>query len=313
MIWEYADLKEDLTVILLDAEKAFDRVWHDNLFCKLFHIGIPSIIWHVIRNWYQGFQSQIQWNGILSNPISILLLTIQGGGLSLALFKMDINPILKQVESRHLGATISMACCSIPPCADDVAILVPSASPDVTRILSIVEDHSNWEHRSINSSKSPALHYQHKKTNPVPLYISHDMLPVKIQSVHLGILQGISKNINAERLALQIFSATRVLCSLFGAGLHGRNGISPVPPRKLWKAYIWPHLIHGSELWIINQGAIKKLEVFQRKKLKQLQGLPDHTLSHAVHGLFGTLAGRSRIRQESFNPTAQPIKLQKLH
>ena len=51
VINEFAEKKEDSVVIFLDADKAFDRVWHAGLLCKLALGGIPPEAHQLITQW----------------------------------------------------------------------------------------------------------------------------------------------------------------------------------------------------------------------------------------------------------------------
>ena len=45
----------------LDASSAFDRVWIDGLFYKLFNIGIDGRLWRVLRAAYKNVRSCVFW------------------------------------------------------------------------------------------------------------------------------------------------------------------------------------------------------------------------------------------------------------
>ena len=49
-IAENADLKNPMALVALDAEKAFDRVWHERLFQKLYSDGINGKLWLLLRD-----------------------------------------------------------------------------------------------------------------------------------------------------------------------------------------------------------------------------------------------------------------------
>ena len=65
-ICEFQDQRKGLTVVLVDAEKAFDRVSHDGLFRKLAALQIPMECWMVLRDWNRDFNNVVKWNGTLS-------------------------------------------------------------------------------------------------------------------------------------------------------------------------------------------------------------------------------------------------------
>ena len=156
-------------------------------------------------------------------------------------------------------------------------------------LLGVIEDHSNRDRRSINSSKSTVLSYtsQQQQSNSPTLYINDSAIPPAVAATHLGILQSPSRDVNDTRMDERISMGTRTLYALFGAGLHGRNGLNPSSSRKIWTVYILPRILHGSELWLLQEKHIQRLELFQRQKLRQLQGLPDRTSSDAVLGIIG--------------------------
>ena len=302
-IQEYKDQGQDLCVIMLDAEKAFDRVCHNNLFVKLHHLGIPDNLWNVMRDWYCGFQSQVRWCGMLSRPFDVKQGTIQGGGLSPDCFKADVNDMLLEVEHNHLGARIGTVCCSVPTCADDVAVIAPPLKSELLPIMLIIEDHSNRDRRAINSAKSAVLLYPGSRNCDLSLDVTlnNSPLPVVSEATHLGILQSPSNNLNDKRVEARISAAARTLYALFGAGLHARNGLNPASSRKIWITYVLPRLLHGSELWMLDHKHIKQLELFQRTKLRQLQGLPDRASNAAVLGLIGVWPVEAEIDRRTLN------------
>ena len=44
-IAKHTDMKNPMALVTLDAEKAFDRVWHERLFQKLYKDGIQGKLW----------------------------------------------------------------------------------------------------------------------------------------------------------------------------------------------------------------------------------------------------------------------------
>jgi hypothetical protein len=286
---EYAELGEDLVVVLLDAEKAFDKVSHENLFNKLYHMGMPLDFWKLIREWYRGFESQVRWLGNLSSTVEIKQGTIQGGGISPHAFKADTNDVLLEVTDRHLGAVIGTDNVAIPTCADDIAAIFKANSTDGDLITSIITAHSNRDKRCNNASKSNAILYKNSSAvcPPPDLKINGDRIPNVEEAVHIGILQSSNTKVNQKRVQLCIRRATQALYATFGAGVHGRNGINPQVSAKIWRTFIIPRLTYGTELWILKRSEMDQFEKFQNTKLRQIQGLPDRTANIATTGLLG--------------------------
>ena len=88
--------------------------------------------------------------------------------------------------------------------------------------------------------------------------------------------------------------------ALLGSGMHGKNGISRAKTYQMWIAFVIPRLLHGKELLNIRKTDVEKLEIYQRKVLKQLQILPLNTPSVAVLYLLGAKKLKRISTQRSF-------------
>jgi endonuclease/exonuclease/phosphatase family metal-dependent hydrolase len=285
---EYKDKGDDLTVIMLDAEKAFNKVWHQGLFRRLALSGVPRDLLGLIQDWYRGFRTQVRWGNQLSPAFTLHQGTIQGSGISPELFKLVNNPVLNSVTENHLGAKIGTTCCAVPTCADDTAVLASTQTAEDQLVLDIVINQMNQNRIKINGGKTEVLYYNNSGWHrPTSLKVNNAVLSESCSAVHLGITHSPDPDVNSTRVSDRIKSATKSLYAMFGAGLHGRNGLNPVVCRKLWLSYIMPVLIYGAELWALEDKHIKRLETFQLGKLRQLQNLPDRTANAAVLGLIG--------------------------
>jgi hypothetical protein len=52
---------EDVLLVTLDAEKAFEKLNHEILFSKLYHYGIVGDTWILLRNMYRKMNIQVKW------------------------------------------------------------------------------------------------------------------------------------------------------------------------------------------------------------------------------------------------------------
>jgi hypothetical protein len=83
--------------------------------------------------------------------------------------------------------------------------------------------------------------------------------------IHLGITRNTTGNIVIENLIQQ---GRRTLYSLFGAGLHGKNGINPPISKHIWSTFVTPRLLYSTEILQLKDSDIKRLDLFQIKNLK---------------------------------------------
>ena len=62
---------DELLLLTLDAEKAFDKLNHEILFNKLYHNGIKGDMWVLLRNMYREMITQVKWDNHLSENIYV--------------------------------------------------------------------------------------------------------------------------------------------------------------------------------------------------------------------------------------------------
>ena len=77
----------------LHSAKAFDTVWIDGLFFKLYNNGMNGKSWRLLRNWYKRQTSRVRANGLISEKFPVQQGVRQGGVLSPWLFLCFNNDI----------------------------------------------------------------------------------------------------------------------------------------------------------------------------------------------------------------------------
>ena len=280
---ESKELKQQLILVTLDAEKAFDRLNHEILFNKLYHYGIKGKLWVLLRNLYRGMNIKIKWEGQHSEKVDVRQGIQQGAKLSTSLYKCYNNVILDSIVKSGLGAYIGNIAVPAPTCADDIAVLANSVL-ETQGILDIVSHHTTRDLVKINPQKSDAVVYNKKGKPEIDLEFGDSFIKQVCETKHLGIKRN-------ERNKVDISDRIRIgratIYSLLGAGLHVRRGFSPVTAHKLWRIYAIPRCIYGLEIMNLTKKDLEMLELAQRKILRQLQGLPNNTSNTAVYVIIG--------------------------
>ena len=136
-------------VALLDVRKAFDTVWHDGLFHKLFQIGIKD------HTYLEATEKVVLVVVVLCSMEGHMLQTIpnqprsQAGGYIISPFIYDL---LEEPQQSNLGAKMGEIYCGAPAYANDLA-LVASTPEELQKMLDIVHTYSNkWRYR-LDASK----------------------------------------------------------------------------------------------------------------------------------------------------------------
>ena len=108
---------------MLDAAAAFDTVWHDGLFFKIYNSGINGRLWRVLRSAYKHVKSAVFFDGYLSTWFNVHQSVRQGGVLSAWLYIIFMNELPELLESKRIGAFIGNNYYGCPMQADDVALI----------------------------------------------------------------------------------------------------------------------------------------------------------------------------------------------
>ena len=91
----------------LDIQKAYDTVWHDGLWYKLWDMGVKGRMWRVIKKMYMLSRSAVLLEGKKSDSFNVEQGMAQGSSLSPNIFSVFISDLLKEVEQVELGIQLS--------------------------------------------------------------------------------------------------------------------------------------------------------------------------------------------------------------
>ena len=90
---KFSSMKKDVYLCFVDFRKAYDSVWRDALLLKLLRIGIKGKFFGVIENMYQGCESCIKTDEMLSKFFKCETGVRQGDVLSPNLFNIYLNDL----------------------------------------------------------------------------------------------------------------------------------------------------------------------------------------------------------------------------
>ncbi|XP_033738221.1 uncharacterized protein LOC117325588 [Pecten maximus] len=190
--------KQDLFIAFLDTKSAFDVVPHNSLNRKLFNSGVNGALWLLLRDLHQEATSCIKWDGVTSDPFSVLQGVRQGGVLSTELYKIFINDLLERLNNSGLGTTVGHLRIPAPTYADDVALIAESKE-ELAILINMAVDYSNREHYVLQPTKGVVM--QVASSNRRELVPHHNFeingaaMPIVEQTSHMGILRA-SRNQN---------------------------------------------------------------------------------------------------------------------
>ncbi|KAH3803080.1 hypothetical protein DPMN_156780 [Dreissena polymorpha] len=208
----------------------------------------------------------ISWDGDLSDAFILKQGTKQGAQLSTTLYKVYHNHLLNTNGDSAIRVPT-------PTCADDTATLA-NTQEELQAVLDIVEYNTKRKPVKINPDKSELLTLECKQPKEVTLACAPIATVTSVK--HLGI----------DRTAKNTVDSDRTVYAALGPGLHARKGLSPEVSFHVWKIYVILRFLYGIEVQVLSSTNLRKLQAFQRKVLRHLQGSPERSSNAAVYTLL---------------------------
>ena len=261
----------------------------------------------MVRSLYNNMQSQVLWDGTVSEPFPILQGVRQGGVLSPLLYTTFIDELMKILRSKHLGCNLLGRYSGLVVLADDVALL--SSSPtELQEMLDIVDNYSKHWRYKINPSKSCVISFNtsgKNMTQPPVWTLGTDVLPSMLQHPHLGIIKSSIKRNPAEAM---VSKGVRTFYALTGAGAY-TGGLLPHHSVSLWKAYCIPRMLYGAAVEKLTKGMETRLDQAQNQLFKKILGLPRTAADEAVFLLLGLIPLSNQVDLEKLLLIGQLLDL----
>lgn len=258
---------EKTTAVLLDLEKAFDKVWHIGLLYKLLKLDTPPALVALIQSFLENRCFSVRVENQYSDPRKMAAGVPQGSCLSPLLFMIFINDIPSN-QGTHLNLY-----------ADDTMLYSTSISINhAARKLQIHLDKvlywlKEWK-LSLNTIKTEAIRFGRRLKKATPLSIDGSMIPWQNHIKYLGV------NLDSKlRFNLHTTQITRKARQTRGALYPLLNIRSPLPMKtkiSIYKMYIRTKITYAGPAWAaqISNSNWEKIEAIQNISLRTITGLP---------------------------------------
>ena len=297
--------KRPLYICFLDAEKAFDKVWHLGLLHKLRNSEADQDIQRIIRNLYNGMESQVLWDGRVTRTIQIQQGVRQGGVLSPTLYTLFVDGLIKKLRDSQLGCIINGRYSGVIVLADDVALISNTPSQLQEMITATQAYTREWRYK-INPAKSAVVVMNARKLDNQQEWTMGDLtISRKDSHVHLGITKSSSQTDPTDCIISKGLHAFYALC---GAGAH-TLGLVPLLSVRLWNIYCIPRMLYGTSILHLNKSMLSKLNRAQTHLFKRILGIPVTAADESVSLLTGLIPISHRIGQEKLLLLGQLLDL----
>lgn len=275
----------------LDSTKAFDTVWIDGLFFKMYNLGIQGKTWRLLRNWYSALTSRVLFDGVVSDDFSILQGVRQGSVLSPWLFMIFNDDLPEMVNKCNQGLMLDSLSCNPIMVADDVT-LTSTRVKGLQKMLNTLESYSRKWRFDFSPTKTVVITFGESTQmfNKLKRYRKWTLYDRPIEQKrawpHVGI--ELSGNFSSAKRTEQVcIKAKFQMSSLMSIGACP-SALNPICACSLWRTVGIPTSLYGCELWNnLTTSEIESLERTQRFNAKRIQGLDPMTRSEATTGSIG--------------------------
>ena len=271
----------------LDTRKAYDTVWRDGLWTKLWDEGVQGKMWRAMRESYEGTAARVRVGDRISRPFSTVAGVRQGSVASPVLYSVFINGLVKEMKRLGLGLTLGGVYVGCMLFADDVAFLAASAA-ELRLMLEAYERYARSWRFQPNVGKSKVVVFPPAVVPEEPFELWGGQLEVVAEFKYLGVERQADGKWGSVCTRL-LASAKRASGFLNALGL-GHFHVRPKTGDHLWKSLIRPIVDWGAEVVTPSAKAMQALEVFQRSVGKKILGCPSRTPTAVVHGELGWMS-----------------------
>ena len=201
LIYDAQRNRKDIFVMALDLKDAFGSVSHKALFDTMRKMGFSEDVIHPLKDAYEDSQTIVYKSSTKTNPITIRKGVKQGCPLSPILFNMALNPLLEELNNKHLeeGYSFKEGYNVVQAYADDL-ILLSDNKANLIKLIHTVERFMSYMKISINPSKCIKLGYvqdgNRRTFDASEIYICNEVVPTySLQDTitYLGTQLGVSK------------------------------------------------------------------------------------------------------------------------
>jgi hypothetical protein len=267
-------------VALLDMQKAFDSIWTDGLFYKMYETGMDGKLWRTLRNSYKGFKCRVNVDGVISEPFEVMQSVHQGAPWSMMKFAIFINELIVMLKESGDGAIIDDLNVSCPTFADDSSI-VCLYKACLQRQLNMAYNYSTKWRLKFNASKSAIVLFGDDEDPNRKLTLGQVTIPISRSSIHMGLPLTPYKGYEQEFVRDRVSAGKRTFHAVQGLGSRSVPLTPQVSSKLYWNIAV-PRMTYGLELLRMTPGGMANLETAHSSVAKQIQGIPKQSANICI-------------------------------
>ena len=239
-------------VTYIDAKKAYDSVWREGNYVRLFDAGMQGKMWRQIQAMGGRMRSRVrlgigetEWHNVKRG-------VAQGAVESPWLYSCYIDGMTEELKRRNLGVMVNGIRIPLLMYADDIVMLA-SSTTELRRMNEVATGYA-FKHRfRHNGDKSAVMAFNADKdlrtrVSQERWVLSGERVEVKNEYKYLGVdvlTDTADWRTHVKRLIRKAENRSRDLLWM----CRRDKGIRPRSAATLWKAIVRPVLEYAAELW----------------------------------------------------------------
>lgn len=252
-------------IIMLDVEKAFDRVWHNGLLFKMINLNFPAYIINMISSFLKDRSFHVDISGAKSPTHNIPFGVPQGAVLSPTLYNIFTHDIPKFIDTNlALFADDTAFYCSSP--------LVAVITEALKSHASLISDYMKKWKVSINAQKTQAIFITRRVKKELPgrkIKIFGTSVAWQNNSKYLGMV--FEKRLTFKQHIDYVISRANIAMKVLYPLISRKSKLLVINKLLIYKVAIRPILTYACPAFInIANSHLKKLQVLQNKALKMI-------------------------------------------
>jgi hypothetical protein len=230
----------------LDVESAFDKVWWDCLFYKLYQLDIKHKMWFLIKEMFASSSAVILLNGQVSESFPVTRGIKQGGILSMFFFTVSIIDIHSEADKYNDGLHLYDLPIGTLAYADDI-LLLSNTKNGLDRMMYQTNIYGKKWNIVFSHSKTVCMVFgegkRNKRKNKRSWKLGDKSITECNSTKHLGITLT-SDMSSALRIKEACNKGKGIYFSLMQAGVKP-NAINPIISANVRKKVGEPAMLYG--------------------------------------------------------------------
>ena len=271
-IAHYEERAQTVYVCLLDAKKAFDSVWLNGLFYKMYKQGMNGKTWRILQQLYTNCICCVVAGNCASRWFGSEQGILQGAPYSMLKYQLNNNELIvllkKSPDKLMLGKT-NVSC---PTFADDMTVMSLSKVSLQRQLDRVYSYSSKWRYL-YNSQKCKVIIFGKDKSPSKMLMLGNNHIDVVDGHDHVGTMLGSNDKVVTDYIRKRATVCKRPGHAIMGIGSQ-HAPVTPITASKLYWSVCVPRLCYGIEMMAINGEAMDIMEAYHAEMAKTIQSLP---------------------------------------